>query len=234
MWGRWTAGEVAYLPAFIVSTGAGVPALWGFRTCKTFGSDPLVVRSLLLSALSLCLWWVVFEICLYSRFKGVFSAVYGVCVGLCCLRALRGLCGFCARVELGGLKACGVFPSIYPFICLSFYLFTCFLSFALSALLWLSFFVLLHCLCGSLGVVVVSFSLSDYTQKERAQRFCPLRPLLSCCGLVMQNRVLRSRKTRNYWPQCLLLCIRRSWSIHNRSATARKNLWEYYWQIPAR
>ena len=30
--------------------------------------------------------------------------------------------------------------------------------------------VLLHCLCGSLGVVVVSFSLSDYTQKERARR----------------------------------------------------------------
>ena len=26
------------------------------------------------------------------------------------------------------------------------------------------------CLCGSLGVVVVSFSLSDYTQKERARR----------------------------------------------------------------
>ena len=40
-----------------------------------------------------------------SRFKGVFSAVCGRCVGLCGLRALRGLCGFCARVELGGLEA---------------------------------------------------------------------------------------------------------------------------------
>ena len=30
---------------------------------------------LLLSALSLCLWWVVLETCLYSRFNGVFSAV---------------------------------------------------------------------------------------------------------------------------------------------------------------
>ena len=39
---------------FIVSTGAGVPALWGFRTCQTFGSGPLVVSSLLLSAFLLC------------------------------------------------------------------------------------------------------------------------------------------------------------------------------------
>ena len=37
-----------------------------------------------------------------SRFKGVFRGFYGVRVGLCCLGALRGLCGFCARVELGG------------------------------------------------------------------------------------------------------------------------------------
>ena len=34
-----------------------------------------------------------------SRFKGVFSAVWGFRVGLCCLRVL---CGFCTRVELGG------------------------------------------------------------------------------------------------------------------------------------
>ena len=39
-------------------------------------------------------------------------------MGLCCLGGLRGLCGFCTRVELGGLKACGVFASIYSFICL--------------------------------------------------------------------------------------------------------------------
>ena len=61
------------------------------------GCGPLVVCSLVLSALSLCLWCVVLEICLYSRFKGVFSAVWGCCVGLCCSGALRGLCGFCTR-----------------------------------------------------------------------------------------------------------------------------------------
>ena len=35
--------------------------------------------------------------------------------------------------------------------------------------------------CGC--VVGFSFSLSDYTQKERAQSV--LRPLLPCCGLVL-------------------------------------------------
>ena len=37
-----------------------------------------------------------------SRFKGVFSAFWAFRVGLCYLGGLRGLCGFCARVELGG------------------------------------------------------------------------------------------------------------------------------------
>ena len=63
----------------------------------------------LLPALSLCSWCVVFECGSISRSWGVFSEVWGCCVGLCGLRALRGLCGFCTRVELGGLKACCVF-----------------------------------------------------------------------------------------------------------------------------
>ena len=86
-------------------------------------------------------------------------------MGLCCSGALRGLCGFCTRVELGGLKACGVFAFRFLLLLL------CLPPFMLVVLLCsgcLSF-VLLHCLCGSLGVVVVSFSLTDYTQKERAQ-----------------------------------------------------------------
>ena len=66
------------------------------------GSGPLVVCSLLLSSLSLCLWRVVFEICLYSHFKGVFRGFPLLDVGLYCLGALRGLCGFCVREWLGG------------------------------------------------------------------------------------------------------------------------------------
>ena len=103
-------------------------------------------------------------------------------VGLCCLRALRGLCGFCARVELGGLKTCSVFAFVFlsfP-LCLPFVFCSSSGCLVLVILLVLSICVVLVALC---GCVVVSFSLTDYTQKERAQRFCSLRPLLSCCGL---------------------------------------------------
>ena len=68
-----------------------------------------------LPALLLYAWCVVFEYGSISRFKGVFSAVWGCCVGLCGLGVLRGLWGFCARVELGGLKTCGVFAPIFRF-----------------------------------------------------------------------------------------------------------------------
>ena len=129
------------------------------------GSGPLVVCSLLLSALSLFSWCIACKYGSISRFKGVFSAVYSVRVGLCCLGALRGLCGLCTRVELGGFRACGVFASIYPFICLC-------LPFSFSLCLrFLSFFALVVFACPlSCFVFVFSFSLSDYTQKERALR----------------------------------------------------------------
>ena len=58
-----------------------------------------------LSALSLCACRVACKCAPISRFKGVFRGFYVFRVGLCCLGDLRGLCGFCARVELGGLEA---------------------------------------------------------------------------------------------------------------------------------
>ena len=66
------------------------------------GYDPLVVCSRLLSALLLCLWSIKPEYGSISRFKGVFRGFCVFGVGLCCLGGLRGLWGFCARVELGG------------------------------------------------------------------------------------------------------------------------------------
>ena len=83
---------------FGVSTGAGGR---GFRGL----SPAFVVCCLLLSSFSLCSRCVVFEYALISRFKGVFSVVWGCCVGLLGLGALCGLCGFCTRVELGGFGA---------------------------------------------------------------------------------------------------------------------------------
>ena len=109
------------------------------RTYTSAGACPLVVCSLLLYSFSLCLWCIACKCGSISRFKGVFRGFCGVCVGLCCLGALRGLWGFCVRERLGGLKACCVFTSIFPLLCLPFHLFTCFLSFTLSALFWLSF-----------------------------------------------------------------------------------------------
>ena len=81
------------------------PLVQAFEGAGPVGVPALVLWScvpLLLSALSLCPRCVALEICLYSRFKGVFSAVWGCCEGLYCLRALRGLWGFCVREWLGG------------------------------------------------------------------------------------------------------------------------------------
>ena len=91
-------------------------------------------------------------------------------MGLCWLGALRGLWGFCARVELGGYMTCGVFAPIFPLF--SLLLYVC-LSFSLVCpMVVLSLLSCLSCLvcCCGLVVFVVSFSLSVYTQKERARR----------------------------------------------------------------
>ena len=91
---------VACLP-FGVSTGCRwAGSLCYFADVSKNGQNPL-----LSSALLLCLWCIVLEYALISHSKGVFSAVCGVCVGLCGLRALCGLWGFCVREWLGGFRA---------------------------------------------------------------------------------------------------------------------------------
>ena len=128
----------------------------------------------LLSALLLCSRYVGLKYGSISRFKGVFSGFWGCCVGLCCLGGLRGLWGFCTRVELGGFGACGVFASIFiflAFICCSLLLL--FIFFVLSFVLSDSVVLLscLWCLC-------FLFPLR-YIRKKGRKVF--LRPLLSCC-----------------------------------------------------
>ena len=113
-------------------------------------------------------------------------------MGLFVLGALRGLCGFCVREWLGGLKACSVFRLSFS----SLVLLSCFrlLSCLASCLVrFLGFVAWLLVLVGLLAF----FPFRMYRQKERAQRFCSLRPLFVCCVLVMQNRAFRSRKIRN-------------------------------------
>ena len=138
----------------------------------------------LLSAFLLCSRCVACKYGSISHFKGIFSGFYGVRVGLCCLGALRGSCGFCVREWLGGYMTCGVFASILS-LC------SCFSSFVLLSWLaspWLPALLalLLFWLCGLvslLGWVVGFLSLSDgFRHKKKGRN--SLRPLLSCCELV--------------------------------------------------
>ena len=127
---------------FGVSTGGRCAGSLGLQDLPEFGSGPLVACSLLLSALSLCLWCVGFEYGLISRFKaflagfGRFVWVYVVLVRCVACGALYA-CG--VRRIKGLLRVCLPFILLPFSFCLSFHLFTCFLSFTLSALLWLSF-----------------------------------------------------------------------------------------------
>ena len=142
------------------------------------GSGPLVVCYV---ALRLYAWCVALEYGSISRFKAVFSAVWGCRAGLLVLRALRGLCGFCARVELGGFMTCCVFASVFRF----FSVFVLLLSFCPCVCFpWLILLPALFVLV-SLGVFVFSFSLSDYTQKERAQRFLLLASSLRVLWVIL-------------------------------------------------
>ena len=72
------------------------PLSAGGAGCRGF-CCPFVVCSVLLSALLLCLWYIMLEYGSISRFKGVFSGFYGADVYLYGLRVLRGLWGFCVR-----------------------------------------------------------------------------------------------------------------------------------------
>ena len=106
-------------------------------------------------------------------------------VWVCAVLVLCVACvGFCARVELGGLKACGVFVSLFVLLpisfCLSFYLFApafcpVFILFVLLCSGCFSLLSFLICVC------VFFFPCGIYAKKGAIF----LRPLLSCCGLFI-------------------------------------------------
>ena len=151
--------------------GARCGAGWAVRVCPGCAHWWQVVGScgrlwacplrwscvpLLLSAPLLCLWCIGLQIWLIWRFKAVFSAFLLLGVGLCCLGALRGLWGFCARVELGGFEACCVFAPIFPLLC---------------PCLFLCLFFACLCFCLFVGFALVVLSS------------CPLLSLCPCCSL---------------------------------------------------
>lgn len=171
----------ACLP-FIVSTGVGVSgSLCYFADVSKIGQDTAGC-SAFLPALSLCLWCAVLEYGSISHFKGVFSAVWGFGVGLCCLGALRGLCGFlcaCGVRRFKGLKRiCLSFFFFCPCVCSPFMLF----AYLLGLCLCCPRLVLLY----ALFVLVCLWSLLfpfpfRYIRKKKGRKDLSLRPLLSCC-----------------------------------------------------
>ena len=74
------------------------------------------------------------------------------------------------------------FIPLFAFICLSFYLFTCFLSFCPS-LVWLPFVSPCLSSCFLVGLCILFFPYGLYAKREGA-KVCPLRPLVSCCELL--------------------------------------------------
>ena len=175
-----------FLPAFIVPTGcrcAGCSCYFADVSKNVlmlllFGVFPPFPALRLVHRLQTCLIW---------RFKGVFSAVWGCCVGLFVLRALRGLWGLCVRERLGGLETCSVFASIFPLLCLYFIHFS-----SSSPIFWGFAFVVLFlssclpclflCPCGFL-----LFLFPLRTTRKKKGRAVLVRPLLSCCGLVYKS-----------------------------------------------
>ena len=154
----------------------------------------------LLSALSLCPWCAVFEYGSISRFKAFLARFWAFRVGLCCLGALRGLCGFCTRVELGGLKACGVFAPVFIFFCPCFLLLLlCLPPFMLVVLLCSGclLLVLLPCLVCSCVLVALwvcccfLFPFGIYAKRKGAPCWC----VLSSCVVSVQILVTLSKNS---------------------------------------
>lgn len=192
-------------------TGASVVALslgrwWcplvagGALLLPLFGCVPTLCPSFV--PCLLCLWCIAFEYGSISRFKGVFRGFWGADVCLYGFGALLGLCGFCARVELGGYMTCGVFASILsllpmfylfcirfssssPFFCpLSCPLCSCFLCLSSCPLLVLSLCGLLFlfpygCMRKKKGRKVLSFASSHGVLLSRSNS-CNVVKKLRC------------------------------------------------------
>ena len=85
------AGGACCAGSLACPLGACGQALWGVVL-------PFVARSLLSSAFSLCLWCIVLEYALISRFKGILGGFMGF-VWVCVVLVLCVACGAFVRVN---------------------------------------------------------------------------------------------------------------------------------------
>ena len=95
-------------------------------------------------------------------------------VGLLGLGALRGLCGFCARVELGGYMTCGVFAFLLSVflllsLCLLSFYALCLSSGALSLLFSACPLACLVCSCVVVGFCVFFFPFGLHAKRKGAK-----------------------------------------------------------------
>ena len=182
--------------------GAGGQALWGFRTYRNAGAGPLVVCSLLLSALTLCSRCIACEYAFICVFKAVLAGFMGfVWVCVACV-----LCLACAALYACGVRRFYGLLRVLPFVffsCPLVLLSSCspawlpalpaFLLFVLfSCPLALS--CLFLCPCGSLGFL---FPLRTIRKKKGRKGFAPC--VLSSC--VVSVFACRS------YSVALLLCF---------------------------
>ena len=115
-------------------------------------------------------------------------------MGLCGLRALRGLCGFCVREWLGGFGACGVFALVFFFFALIFHSFALLLSSCFASCPF-TFFALVVFACPLalsflLCLCVFLFPYGLYAKKGAIP--CVLSCPVVCVSLVLCALLLAS------------------------------------------
>lgn len=170
--------------AVVVSTGAGGAGFEASGPVIGWLWSSGVVFPAFCPLSRLALGGLLANMALFRVLRAFLGRFYGVCVGLCCLRALRGLCGF--------LCACGVrrFKGLRR-ICLSFSLFVpVFLSFSLFAYLLGLYLccprlVLLYALFVLVCLWVLCFLFPLRTIRKKKGRAVLVRPLFVCCGLLL-------------------------------------------------
>ena len=162
------------LPAFFACPSVQVVG----SLCYFADVSKIVLMLRLLSALPLCAWCIILKYASISRFKGVFSAVWGCCVGLCCLGWFAWLVWLlyaCGVRRIRGLRrVCLYFPSSLP----SFFLFFVLL---LSLCSSCPLLILLPCLCSLCGSLCFLFPFR--TIRKKKGRAVLVRPLFVGCGL---------------------------------------------------
>ena len=177
-----------FVVAVVVSTGAG------FRGCPRFRGvfPPFVVCSVLLSCLlslcCLCFPAIALKYALFRVFGAFWRGLGASCgfVLLACFAWLVWLLCACGVRRIEGLwRVCPCFLLLcpyFPLFCPAFILLLCFLSFYLLCSGCLCLF---SCIVFSFLLCLCCFLFPYGRIDKKKGRAVLVRPLLSCCGIVI-------------------------------------------------